>query len=118
MREQAKPGVTTRDLRPCACCKKPLLQRPDGFRSLQAYRVTTDALVLDAKATRQYAGLAMMFGGNERLADAFCSDQELLKCYSTSTRVLCQECYTSKPLAEILEEVGHRGPEPQPAEPA
>lgn len=103
--EFPKPGVERADLKPCAACGLPLLKQEKLPRTLQAYRVTLDMLMLDIRAGQTYAGIMGILGGEspeaDMVANALAPDTELLKCYDTVTAVICQPCYFNRPAVDL-----------------
>ena len=102
-----KHGLEISDIRPCAACGRQLLKR-EGLKSMQAYRITIDSLFLDPSAMRQYAGVALILGGEGPLAAAMAPDTELMKCVGTQTAVVCQPCYFDRSAVDIAEAVRER----------
>lgn len=87
-------GITTRGLRPCDLCGKPLCHTQIPL----FWRVNIERVAVDLKTAAQIEGLAMVLAGNVRLAEAFApsnviakpivgTEVELLVCESCALRV-------------------------------
>ena len=87
------PGIDFRDLRMCDGCGHPLTGKPGGIRHVGFYRVRLEHAIINVGAVQQFAGLAMMFGGDERMADVFAPERHAAKILGTpNTFLLCFDC--------------------------
>lgn len=84
--------MNRRDLRACDLCQSPVaLNTRDGQR-LDFYRVEFEHHLLDMRTIREHAGLALMMGGNEVIADAFASRQQASVATSRRELLICGPC--------------------------
>lgn len=68
------------ELKPCACCRGPLLKPPTG----NWYVLRQSIALIKPRAAQQVVGLSMMFGGALGLAEAMAPDAE-------AVAILCDE---------------------------
>lgn len=93
------PGIDFRQLRPCDHCKNPLTGKPGHgeTRHLDFYRVRVAQAIVNVRAVQSFAGLAMMFAGNEALADVFAPERHAAKLLPERDWLLCFDCFTQLP---------------------
>ena len=99
------PGIDFRELRMCDGCGNPLTGKPGEPKTLNFYRVRIESAIVNLPAVQQFAGLAIMMGGSERLADVFAPDRHAAKIYRSEVFLLCCAC-TPNELHSLLEERG------------
>lgn len=98
------------ELRPCDGCGGTLLVPHVGL----FYVVNASAAMIDRQAFQATDGLATIFGGAMKLAEVFSPNPEIVTVLGEkepalmTKMLLCFNCYTSKPLAEIQEAVNAR----------
>lgn len=98
------------ELRPCDGCGGSLLVP----HMTQFYVVNSSAAMIDQRAMQQTGGLAMMFGGATALAEMFSPNPEIVMVLGEkdpalmTEMLICFNCYTQKPLAEIQEALNAR----------
>ena len=83
-------GIRRTQITPCAKCGKGVGHSggPD------VYRVTIEQHLLDNQAIQQHAGMDLMFGNQHpALSVAMLGDSEITKQVSTTTRLVCRDCF-------------------------
>lgn len=96
------------EVHPCDGCQGPLLNPGIG----NFYAVRSSAAMIDRRAWNGVAGVNQILGGNALgIAEDMAPDAQAIKVLGDldpalyAHALICFECYTSKPLAEIQEGV-------------
>lgn len=91
------PGIKERDLRPCKVCGK-------RHEAPVFYRVQVESFAFDMQAVQRQVGLGMMMGGNAGIAQVMGPDEDMAKCLSSETAILCLDCATTMPVLGVIGE--------------
>lgn len=93
-------GLKEKELRELATCvvcgTKVWKNRP------LAYRVVVETVVLDRAAADRQTGLAMLLGGNGRLAQVMGPDEDLAHTIDTTVNAVCFDCMMEERFAHLL----------------
>lgn len=83
------------DLKNCHICNK--------GPGVMFYRITTETFILDLRAIHRQSGLEQAMG-NAEIAQIMGPDEDLAKCLTTHTAVICQKCMITRELAMLIGE--------------
>lgn len=98
------------DIRPCDLCDQPVSGKTrDGNNALEFYRIVVERQILNVGALREHVGLSMMMGGNERMARAFASHDEISHPFERMETLVCFPCMLEC-LADLMQTRGKRLP--------
>jgi len=85
------------DVKPCGACGEPL-----GHAGPIFHRVKVERLIFNVAAIREQAGLEMMLG-SPLLASVMGPDRDLATELQTDEALVCQTCYLSHTLGELVD---------------
>ncbi len=80
----------------CAHCRKKLIDNPPVGCF---YEVQVSQNIFNPQKTSESLGLAMIFGGNAKMADVFSPHYGMETELSKNSFILCQDCYMMKDVA-------------------
>lgn len=91
---------------------------PNHETRIQFWNVKVQDYLMDLQACQEMVGLTQFMGGNFALGEAFSPDVEVAKTTDDlkSEFNICMTCYSSKPLAQLVECFTERQEEKEAAE--
>lgn len=91
------------DLRVCDLCHEPVSGKTRaGAMAIDFHRIVVERFLLDRNAIQERAGLAMMFGGSEALADVMgARSGEAAHAFDRRELLVCNPCWYEPGLRDL-----------------
>jgi hypothetical protein len=87
------------EIKPCVSCGLGI----GHDQQIAFFRAHIEHMVLDLNAISRQVGLELMLHGNAALAFHMGPQDDIAKCVSECSGLICQECWLTKPAAAIWE---------------